>query len=219
MAYTLGDLVSLVQQRVRDTGYSTSEIKQYINDTQNDVFNEYRLRFMEATVPYTTVANVPDITNGVGLPSDFLVGIDLINVTDGGQRRIPFKESTYLDIINTTTPAISNNPEFWYMYGQTPMLYPTINVSLSLSLRYYKMPVQLSDNADVPSLPYSFQELLVLGAAYRVLQVKDNYDQAGILQNKYDEILAKLVKQTAVKQVGTSSVQRINRHPVVKRNF
>lgn len=219
MSYTLTDIVSLVQKRVRDTNYDTSEIIQYINDTQNDVFMEYRLPFMETTQNYTTVANVTDITNGSGLPANYLVALDLLDVTGGNQTLIPFRDINALDDIDQTSGSTSTSPDFWYMYGQTIRLYPTISTALSLTLRYYKMPTQLSANSDIPALPYAFQELLVVGAAYRVMQVKDNYDQAAILQNKYDELLQKLVSNTAVRQVGSSAQQRINRVSVSKRSF
>jgi hypothetical protein len=67
LSYIAGDIVSRVQQRVRDTNYSSSEIKSYLNDTQNDVFNEYRLPFMETTHSYTLTAGDSDITHGSGL--------------------------------------------------------------------------------------------------------------------------------------------------------
>jgi hypothetical protein len=219
MAYQLADIVTLVQKRVKDTGYDTSEIKQYINDTQNDVFNEYRLSFMQTSQSYTVPASVTDVTNGTGLPANFLVGIDMLNTTGGGALLIPYKEVSYLDSLTSATSSTSNAPQFWYMYGRTPTLYPVLSSSVTVNFRYYKMPTQLSNDSDVPALPYSFQELLVLGAAYRVMQVKDNYDIAGILQNKCDEILQKLVNMTAVNQVGSSPAQRINRYIKPKRNF
>lgn len=220
MSYLVSDIVSLVQKRVKDTNYDSSEIISYLNDTQNDVFNEYRLNFMEASQNYTTAANVTDITNGVGLPANFLVGIDLLNVTGGGQKLINYRDVSYLDTVtNNSSPTSSNNPRFWYKYGNTINIYPTQTTVLNLTLRYYKMPTLMTLLTDIPSLPYSFQELYVVGAAYRILQIKDNYDQAAILQNKYDEILQKLVGQTAVNQVGQSPSQRINRYAVVKRHF
>jgi hypothetical protein len=61
--------------------------------------------------------------------------------------------------------------------------------------------------------------MLVVGAAYRVLQVKDNYDQAGILENKYNELLQKLVVKSSVHQVGTGTTIRINRRKLGKTSF
>ncbi len=223
MSYILGDIVNLVQTRVRDTNFDLNEIKQYINDTQNDIFNEYRLNFMETSQDYTTVANVADITNGNGLPTNYLVAIDLLNVTNSNHYIIPYQDVSYLDNFtaspNDTYEVSSTNSGFWYKYANTISIYPTPTSAMSVRLRYYKMPTQLSNDADIPALPYSFQEVLVMGAAYRVMQVKDNFDQAAIYQNKYDEILQKLVNQTSVNQVGRSPQQRINRYATTKRNF
>jgi hypothetical protein len=221
MAYQTGDIVSLVQKRIRDTGYDSSEIKQYLNDTQNDVFNEYRLPFMETSQTYATVANVADITNGSGLPSDYSQAIDLFN--SDANLVIPYMDIRDVDTIaqdpnyvNTsrTIPGVS-----WTLYAQVPILTPTPTISYNVLLRYYKKPTLLSADSDVPSIPSQFQELLVLGAAYRILQVKDNYDQAMTLQNKYDELLQKLVNQSSPKQVGHMTRMRVNRFMAPRRNF
>jgi hypothetical protein len=223
LSYITGDIVSRVQQRVRDTGYSSSEIKSYLNDTQNDIFNEYRLPFMEATQDYTLVANTADITNGSGLPTNFVQPIDLILTTNGYDTLLtPYDvreiDSLYPDYENSTIYP-SNIPTIWYKYGQTIKVFPKPNQAYTVTLRYYKRPTLLSADSDVPSVPSEFEEILVLGAAYRVLQVKDNYDQAGILQNKYDELLQKLVMRYSQTQVGTPTRLRINRRAVGKKNY
>lgn len=221
MAYIAGDIVSLVQKRIRDTNYDSSEIKQYINDCQNDVFNEYRLPFMEASQSYLTVANVADITNGVGLPTNYSQAIDLLN-TDSNIV-VPYKDIRDIDTlaqdpdnVNTSTVAPG---VYWSLYAQVPILSPTPSVAYNVKLRYYKQPTSLVADSDVPSLPSAFQELLVLGASYRVLQVKDNYDQAAILEKKYTAQLLMLVNKSSPKQVGHMTQVRINRYSVAKRHF
>jgi hypothetical protein len=221
--YQLSTLVDLVRKRVRDPNYDGTEITQYLNDTQNDVCNEYRLKFMETYHDYTTVANVADITNGTGLPTNFQVGIDMVDITAGGYTFIPYKDIVSLDQIygnpTDSIPLTANNPTYWYMYAGVPQLFPVPTTSKTLRFRYYLSPTDLANDGDVPIIPAAFKEVLVLGAAYRVLQIKDNYDQAGILQNKYDEILQKLVNQRSVNQVGSSQTARINRYSIAKRNF
>lgn len=213
MAYQLGDIVTKVQQRVRDTGYSSTEIKNYINDAQNDVFNEYKLPFVQATQAYTAVANVADITNGSGLPGDYVQAFEVVDSSNNTLTYIDIRE---LDNLDTSA---ERNPDRWYFYADTIYLYPTPTESVSLTLRYYKRPTVISSDAAVPDLPSEFEELLVLGAAYRVLQVKDNYDQAGVLQAKYDEILDKLVMKYSRPQVGKPSNMRINRRALGKANY
>lgn len=223
MAYQTSDIVTLVQKRVRDTGYDTTEIKQYLNDTQNDIFNEYRLPFMQTSQTYTLTPNISDITNGVGLPSNYTQAIDLVNTYMSSEQLIPYKQVTSLDYDypdeDDVTAHPAGIPQYWYFYTEVIKVFPVPDKAYTVTLRYYKKPSLLSADTDVPSLPSQFQELLVVGAAYRVLQVKDNYDQAAILQNKYDEILAKLVMQNAQSQIGYPTKMRINRYPTGKRNF
>lgn len=215
MSYICGDIVTRVQQRVRDAGFSSTEIKGYLNDTQNDVFNEYRLPFMEATQDYTLTVGVSDITNGAGLPADYVQAIDLFITTAGQERTLPYQDIRQVDANSPDPDDITSNPkntpQYWYFYALTLRVFPAPNIAYTATLRYYKKPTLLSSDAAVPSLPSEFEELLVVGAAYRVLQVKDNYDQAGILQNKYDELLQKLVVKYSQPQVGAPARMRTNR--------
>ena len=223
MAYNLGTTVTRVQQRIRDTGYSSAEIKSYINDTQNDVFNEYRLPFMQAVQAYTLTANVSDITNGTGLPTTYVQAMDITLTSSGREKVLTFMDTQTVDAMypdpDDTTRHPANVPSIWYNYADTIKVYPVPNSAFTLSLRYYKTPTELSADADVPEIPSEFQELLIMGAAYRVMQVKDNYDQAAILQNKYDEILQKLVLKYSQPQVGTPARMRINRYGLGKTSF
>lgn len=216
MAYQLGDIVTKVQQRVRDTGYSTTEIKNYINDTQNDVFNEVTLPFMQASTTYTLTAGDSDITNGSGLPANYVQALDLILTSAGREKVLTFVDVAALDEFHPDaddeTRHSQNVPDQWYYYAETIRVYPEPNDAYTLTLRYYKKPTLLSADADVPDLPSEFEELLVVGAAYRVLQVKDKYDKAAVLQNKYDEILQKLTVKFSQSQIGTPQIMRINRH-------
>jgi len=223
LAYTTGALVTKVQLRVRDTGYDSTEIKNYLNDTQNDVFNEYRLPFMEATQDYTLTVGVSDITNGSGLPTDFSQAIDLYITTANKEKVLVYRDFREIDRLypdpDDTTKYVTAEPEDYYRYGQTFKTRPVADLAYTATLRYYKKPTILSDDANVPSLPSEFEELLVVGAAYRVLQVKNQYAQAGVLENKYRELLDKLVVKSSVAQVGSPTVMRINRRALGKTSF
>lgn len=223
MSYTLGDITTRVQQRVRDTGYSGTEIYGYINDAQRDIFNEYRLPFMEALQAYTVVSGTSDITNGSGLPTNFVQAIDLIYTDTGGERVIPYQDIREVDYNDPdpddTTAHPAGSPLYWYKYANTIRVYPTPSSNYTVSLRYYKEPTALSGTTDVPEVPSEFEEILILGAAYRVLQVKDNYDQAGVLENKYHELLQKLVMRYSQGQIGRPTIMRTNRNGLGKAHF
>ncbi len=215
MAYQLSDITTRVQTRIKDTGFSSTDITGFINDTQNDVFNEYTLPFMETTQTYTLATGTADITNGSGLPTNFVQAIDLTLTTNGLESLIPFKNVREVDFENpdpTDTAINPNNiPQYAYKYGTTIRVFPAPAGAYTVTLRYLKKPTLLSAAADVPEIPSEFEELLVIGAAYRVMQVKDNYDKAAILQNKYDELLQKLVVRYSQAQIGQPTRMRINR--------
>lgn len=223
LAYQLSSIVSKVQQRVRDTGYSSGEIINYINDAQNDVFNEYRLRFMQTAQDYTLAQGASDITNGAGLPSNYVQAIDLVLDSQGRERVIPYRDISWIDQNFPDPEDTATHPEgvpqYWYIYGDTIRVYPVPDAAYEVTLRYYKKPTILENDEDVPEIPSEFEEMLVSGAAYRVLQVKDNYDQATIHQNKFDEQLLKLVVKYSVPQVGSPQRMRINRHALGKTFF
>lgn len=223
MSYILSDIRTKVRQRIRDTGYDATEITNYLNDAQNDIFNEYRLPFMEAIQPYTLTIGVADITNGGSLPSNFVAPIDLTLTSSASEKLLPMRDFREMDYLypdyEDNTGIAQGAPNAWYKYAQTIKVFPEPDQAYTLSLRYYKRPTLLSADADVPSLPSEFEEMLVLGAAYRVLQVKDNYDQAGILENKYRELLDKLVMKYTRNQTGMPTIMRINRESVGKSHY
>lgn len=223
MAYQLSDIIAKVQRRIRDTAYSSSEITEYINDTINDVYNEYRLPFMVKSVDFTVFPGVNDITNGVGLPNDFVQVYDLELTSAGYQSQLRYVDAeTFVSaypVWYDTTRYPSVIPTTWFKLGNVINVFPSPKDAMTVRLRYYATPTPLVNATDVPSIPAQFVELLVVGAAYRVLQVKDNYDQAGVLQNKFDELLQKLVVKYSVPQTAHALTMRINRNAVGKTFF
>ncbi len=178
---------------------------------------------MEATQDYTLTANVSDITNGSGLPDNFVQAIDLLLTAPGLEKVLAYRDVREIDALHPdnddATAHAANIPNEWFNYAETIRVHPLPNDTYTVTLRYYKKPTLLDSDADIPELPSEFEELLVVGAAYRIMQVKDNYDQAGILQNKYDELLAKLVSKYSQKQVGRPTIMRTNRNGLGKAHF
>lgn len=113
-----------------------------------------------------------------------------------------------------TTANPSGIPQYWYKFGETIRVYPAPADSYTLTLQYIKSPTILSGASDVPEIPSEFEELLICGAVYRILLIKDNYDQALVWQNRYDEQLQKLVSRYSQTQAGHANRMRINRYAV-----
>ena len=223
MAYNTGNLISQVQTRIRDTGFSSTTILQLINDTQNDVFNEYNFPFMQTSTTFALTIGDEDITSGSGLPANYSVAQHLTLTTGGQESNIPIVdlrwiEENYPDYTDSTRwPA--GVPRCAFYANGTLNVFPVPDAAYNITLTYRKTATELTGDDDVPEIPSAFSELLVVGAAYRVMQIKDNYDIAGVLQNKYDEILQKLAVRYNKIQVGAPKIMRINRRAVGKKNF
>lgn len=171
---------------------------------------------MEATQDYTLTTGVSDITNGDGLPTDFINAINLTNTTSGYERVIPYIEFREADDFfpdeDDTTRHPANIPEFWYFFANTIHVYPKPNQAHTVTLRYKKRPTELASDADVPTVPQEFEELMVIGAAFRVYEIQDNYVQASYLKQRFDEMALKFVQKYARKQTGRPARMRLNGH-------
>lgn len=215
MAYVLSDIVTRVQKRVRDTSYPSTDIKAFINDAQRAVFNEYDLRFMETTQNYTLAVNLQDITNGSGLPANFVSPISVQITTASYEKDLQYIDYKELDTLYPNqSDDDATQPRYWYMYGNTISVYPKPDLAYAIRLRYIKEPTTLSADADVPELPSEFEELLIYGAGFRVFEEKDMDDKAAVFEAKYDRQVQLLVIRYGFRKKGTMPILRLNRRPV-----
>jgi len=170
---------------------------------------------MEATQTYTLSAGSSDITGGSGLPDNYVRAIDLTLTTSGYETVLPYRDIVDSDRANPdqddTTINPKNVPEYWYIFAGTPRVFPAPNIAHTVTLRYEKSPTELSDPTDVPDVPQVFREYLVLAAAGRVMETKDNYDQAAYLLSRADTIARKLCAKLSRKQTGQPRIMPINR--------
>lgn len=214
MAYTLSGLISRVQSKVDDAGFSSSSITNYLNDAQNDVFNQYYLRSFEASEDYSLTIGERDITDGSGLPDNFQQAVDLTLTSSGFETILQYLEYTELEErypdSNDTTLYAETIPRFWTLYGDTIKVFPAPDAAYTVTLRYLGRPTELSSPSQVPDLPSDFEEYYVLAASARVLEDKDNYDQATILFSRAEDLAAKIVPRYARRQTGRPMRMRLN---------
>lgn len=211
MAYTTGALVTKVQNKIDDSGFSSTKIIDFLNDTQREIFNGRLLRFMETSDTFT--ATVGQASVGT-MPTDFQMPIDMrITDPDGYVKKLQYVDYKIIDELYPE-PTVNGNgiPDTWYEYGGQIYVNPTPSVAVTLTLRYYKRPTELSTSSDVPSIPEEFQELLVLGATRRCLQHNDSYDQAGVLQvNEFEPMLNDMTRRFGPRKQDGPYQMRINR--------
>jgi hypothetical protein len=64
----------------------------------------------------------------------------------------------------------------------------------------------MSDDADVPVIPQSFEELLMLGAKMRVYEQKEDFDYASQFTNRYADLLEAFAVRYSTRQVDNQIV-------------
>lgn len=187
MSYNLGTIVSRVQSKLDDEDYPTSVIKDFVNDTQQEIFNGYRLPFNETTFS-GTVASGSDKLNFVSSATDYqrVVGLRITSPTayekDLSNYYVPYRRfrNSYPD----PTSQTASQPLYWSTYGFVIYFTSPTDQDYVIDMDYIKEATLISDDTDVPELPASWQEVLVLGTYIRCLERNDDHDIAEYHRSK-----------------------------------
>ena len=159
----------------RHRGYDhieTARVNLWLNQAYLELCEERNWPFVEATnsavMPQTItdlrqVLSVADTTNG--------------NVLKWADRR---------DVV-ARDPDLSETgtADTWFFDGAVIRVHPA-NTTATHSVRYLKVPAELSADADAPVVPARFQDLIVDGAVYRALKDNDEYDSAIALRDIWE---------------------------------
>lgn len=204
MAYTLAGIRQrVIEDKLDDTSYDTAIVDRFINDAQRSIFNQYELPFTEKVF----AGILPDGGYIFTFPTDYQMTQALKitdptrNVRDITDLYLPFRQ------FNRAYPVPLNNPEgpptAWTLHGNKLYLNQPTDQAYTLELYYIKKPATLANDTDVPELPSEWEELLVLGAYYRVLERNEDFDLASFYKNgDYTEELDKLEQRLGKRQTG-----------------
>ncbi len=195
MAYNLLDLRSRVRTKIKDTSYSAATIDGYINDAIVEIADLYPWIYFQKVV--SGALTVDEHTYEQQSDHQTTSKLVLIHPTqttsfwDITKYRYPWEE--FFDKYPAPDQLDSSQPVYWTEYGN--QIYFNCPASLAYTLRqfYQKIPTELEADADIPELPKNFREAIVLGAAYRCEEERDNYDISAIVQNRFNDRVSDLM--------------------------
>lgn len=203
--YTLGGLTARVQNRVRDTAFSSTQIHDFINDVQRQIFNKHTLPFMEKEVAgsLTVGANEYDLQtdHSTTLGLSIQHPTNLTDIIDIGNNYIPYRDFFKRFPDREETP--NARPHYWTEYKQNLVFDVQVDLGYNLYHRYSKAADALVNTTDIPELPEKYGELLVLGAVIRTHKQKDNWDFAALVQQDYDELEEEMLIREGERQRAT----------------
>lgn len=95
---------------------------------------------------------------------------------------------TYVDQEYETDVTKGSSPKY---VVRTPdrqfIMVPMPDKDYQLDYEYYMSPFDLEDHDDIPTIPENYRHVIVDGAMYYAYMFRDNMEQAGISQRKFDE--------------------------------
>jgi len=195
MAYNLLDLRTRVRKKIKDTSYSSSNIDGFINDAQVEIADLFEWPQFEKVV--TGALTIGEYTYEQQPDHQLTTRLILLDPDEPTRNwnltSYYIEQNEFFERFPAPDTLDNSVPLFWTEYGN--QIYFNCPCDLAYELRQYftKVPTELTADADVPELPQNFREALVLGAAYRVEEERDNYDIAAVLRNQFNDRVSDLI--------------------------
>jgi len=206
MSYIFEDLKTKLKTQVGDPNLDSTVSGDAINHTQQSIFGDFDITLNSATQTNAVAAGANTLTSA--MPTDFQrvsslyisapaalatdLTEDFVKVRDfrkrfpdAGTYTGPLKEWTYFTSIEFAVLA---------------------STAVTMKLDYIKTVPILSATSDVPVIPESFEELLLLGSKIRIYEQKEDFDYAAQFRNRYADLLEAFVTRYSTRQVDNQVV-------------
>lgn len=201
MAYTFLALKNKLTTQVGDPNIDSSIVGDAINYTEQAIFDGFELTLNSATQTNAVASGASTLTTA--LPSD-LQRITNIYITSPTAYAESLKKYFLLiDQFREAYPDAGTNTgnlQFWTYFTGVQFAVKA-NTDFVVKIDYTKAITLMSADADVPTIPQSFEELLVLGAKMRIFEQKEDFDYANQFQNRYADLLESFVTRYSTRQV------------------
>ena len=216
--YNLEGLIARIKDKLDDQEFPEETITQFLNDAYFDIVGDEEYQFLEQSYKATTQGS--DI---LPLPRNFQ---SLFTLTAKNERGIfplgymPKEQFFALDKddgLKSYKYTIFGNQLFYSLPNIENDKTPTGEDKFyELSLFYLAKPLPMANATDRPLIPYEFGETLVLGALARCERRRDNFDYAGVYENKLDELITNMKLRYCPRQLANENRAKL---PVWVRNW
>lgn len=184
-------LVSRVRSKLDDTSYSSDKILEAGSDFMADICTKHKFMFMETS----STISVADEDTTATLPANLLTILSL-RLTSPNQRDLTrdFVEyNRFIDIYPNWDTTDAMTIFKWTMFGNQIRFAAPADGVHTLKVDYIKKPTRVTELTSSYELPDSYDELLVLGALYRVQQDNEDYQEADQRKFELEQMIRALV--------------------------
>lgn len=175
-----------LQDEVLNHGFNANtyraRVKDYLNIAQARIARTAEIRDLVTKASVVTVSG----TQAYTLPTDFVRLQSLVDDPNNVQLSIasPKQFDKY--------PTVNGAPYLYALSEQGLLLYPTPDAVYTLTLRYWKDPVDLSADGDISALPIDYHDLMVSFALSRTYRSEDDIVMSQFFYSEFERDLAKL---------------------------
>lgn len=200
MAFIYGDLKTKLQTQIGDPNLADSVTGDALNYTQQSIFNTHDLTLNSAQSTNTVTAGTNTFASS--LPSDFQRFVNLRITSPAGLASNLKDYYMTPDAFRSTYPSISGTgtPTYW-TYWTNVEFSTNADQNYTLTFDYIKSVPLMSTSTDVPTIPESFEELLILGAKIRIYEQKEDFDYAAQFTNRFADLLEAFIIRYSTRQV------------------
>jgi len=199
MAYNLLDIRNKVRSKIKDSSYSGPTIDGFIDDAQMEIADLYPWSYFQKSVSGTL--SVGDYTYELQDDHQITERLILIHPTNSNSywniTKNYLPEDKFYSVYPSPDSQDNSQPHYWTEYGDQRYFNCPVDLAYILRTYYRKVPTELTADTDVPELPRNFREALVLGAAYRCEEERDNYDIAAVLENRFTTKISDMITRMA----------------------
>lgn len=201
MSYTVTSLFTRVQNKLDDSSFDTTVLLDFLNDTEREVFNRYRINTQEQQIDtITTTAGSRALTGLPGVAGSGTVGVYIslrIILPVNYSRLIPYVEYEDADKYYPNYQLLGQGtPIAWFIFDGTPTLLNNADKTYTLSAKYTLLPTPLVSGTDIPNIPQEYSEITVLGMYARALEFNDEYAEAQSIRQQFNRLCTDYVDST-----------------------
>lgn len=209
MSVTLGLIVQGVKKRLRDPEFDEDDIKEYVNECQDETLGESPYTFREKMDESIEVAS-----GELSLPRDYQVTRRITAEKDHVGQTLKYMDPrAYIERLAENRSSISWH--YTIFGGKVYYCLPKDTTDGKIDLykihhAYLAKPVRMVNDTDKPTIPEEYCELLIRGAWARAEEARDNYDFAAVQEQKYEKIVENMKMRYGFRQADDGAKANLN---------
>jgi hypothetical protein len=200
MAYTFSALKTKLQTQVGDANLSDSVAGDALNATEQHLFNTFDLTLNSAQQSNAVASGANTLTSS--LPTDFQRIQNICITAPVGLMQSLKKYYLTPDAFRELYPSVIYTGPLQQWTYWTGVEFSTLaDQDYTIKLDYTKSVPLMSASDDVPTVPQSFEELLMLGAKIRIYEQKEDFDYASQFVNRYADLVEAFTTRYSTRQI------------------